>query len=421
MADIEAHINQVATEFPLEQAIMNKDEALEKLDDLLVNYLKSKTVDVISKHLKETIEKTNRPKVLETASNYFSDFTSNRYELNVDHHANGRFIAIDHQRDMRQDVSELSTATKVQLILAVRLAYIDSVEENNYRLPILADELLAGSDDERSNAIMEALIKVVNTGRQVFYFTAEGDELGRWQKLLDDRGIEYGQVPLGDPPMPVFHPPSDIHNPLAGILMPPAPEGKNHTEYGKALDLGSFDLLQASLDQLHPWYLFEDVESIHDMLTRNQKNWSMLRNAIARNGILGPLTDEAYRRAGQLMEVLKVYQTEYRKGRSLPVEFDVVLNSGCISQTFRDRVAILLNEVGNNPDKLIEGLRTIPRFRNIEIKNLNAYLMEKGYISEEPIVPQEEMASRLLVEIQNRKLDKSLVERCLDRINKGPA
>jgi len=421
MANIEAHIKKVATEFPLEQAIMKKDEALVKLDDLLVNYLKSKTVDVISKHLKETIEKTNRPKVLETASNYFSDFTSNRYELNVDHQANGRFIAIDHQRDMRQDVSELSTATKVQLILAVRLAYIDSVEENHYRLPILADELLAGSDDERSNAIMEALIKVANTGRQVFYFTAEGDELGRWQKLLDDRGIEYGQVPLGDPPMPVFHPPSDIHNPLAGILMPPAPEGKNHTEYGKALDLGTFDLLQASLDQLHPWYLFEDVESIHDMLTRNQKNWSMLRNAIARNGILGPLTDEAYRRAGQLMEVLKVYQTEYRKGRSRPVEFDVVLKSGSVTPTFRERVENLLNQVRKDSLEFVNGLQDIPHFHRTTRERLRFYLIDQGYISEDPIVPQEELASRLLVEIQNRKLDKSLVERCLDRINKGPA
>jgi uncharacterized protein YhaN len=81
----------------------------------------------------------------------------------------------------------LSTGTKIQLMMAVRLAFIEESEQG-VMLPILADELLANSDDERSAAMIGALCEISRAGRQVFYFTAQEDEVQRWEEWVSSHG-----------------------------------------------------------------------------------------------------------------------------------------------------------------------------------------------------------------------------------------
>ena len=66
----------------------------------------------------------------------------------------------------------------MQILLSVRLAFVKQ-QEQGAKLPIVLDETLANTDDLRAKIIIESLIKLANEGRQIFYFTAQGDEIAK--------------------------------------------------------------------------------------------------------------------------------------------------------------------------------------------------------------------------------------------------
>jgi len=81
-------------------------------------------------------------------------------------------------------LDRLSAGTRVQLLLSVRLAFIEQ-QEQGYRLPIILDETLANSDDEKAEQIMHAVLEICRNDRQVFYCTAQMDELDKWKQTID--------------------------------------------------------------------------------------------------------------------------------------------------------------------------------------------------------------------------------------------
>lgn len=101
------------------------------------------------------------------------------------------YIAYDKEENMGKKLDQLSTGTRIQLLLAIRVAFVES-QESNVKLPLLADELLANSDVDRAKAIIEALTEVSKEGRQIFYFTAQVDEVAKWHSYLSEvNGVDF--------------------------------------------------------------------------------------------------------------------------------------------------------------------------------------------------------------------------------------
>lgn len=134
---------------------------------------------VILEQLREDAIK-NAPPVFEQARKNFQRVTDGRYSLIIPQ--NDIFRARDHHRDLDFDLTKLSSATRVQLLLSVRLAFVET-QETNYRLPLTLDETLANSDDQRAQAIIQT-ISTLSENRQVFYFTAQKDEVEKWSDLV---------------------------------------------------------------------------------------------------------------------------------------------------------------------------------------------------------------------------------------------
>ena len=92
------------------------------------------------------------------------------------------FRARDHQTKRDFELTELSSATRVQLLLSVRLAFVET-GETRYRLPLTLDETLANSDDVRASAIITTMASLAED-RQIFYFTAQNDEVNKWKEIV---------------------------------------------------------------------------------------------------------------------------------------------------------------------------------------------------------------------------------------------
>lgn len=123
----------------------------------------------------EAFRRKHRDPILTQASRYFSkltcasligvetDFDDSDQPILVGVRANGE----------RLRVEAMSTGTRDQLYLALRLAALEHYAQSAAPLPLIVDDILIQFDDERSRATLEALVEFSAT-TQVILFTHHG-------------------------------------------------------------------------------------------------------------------------------------------------------------------------------------------------------------------------------------------------------
>ncbi|MEZ4498053.1 MAG: hypothetical protein R2845_15055 [Thermomicrobiales bacterium] len=111
---------------------------------------------------------------------FLKAFTKGRYALRMGSGRTPEFTAWDTHISREQPLDQLSGGTRVQLLIAVRMAFIERFEAEAC-LPVIFDETLANADDIRADALIDATLQIAADGRQVFYFTAQLDEVDKWR------------------------------------------------------------------------------------------------------------------------------------------------------------------------------------------------------------------------------------------------
>src|SRR5690606_1449114 len=99
----------------------------------------------------------DRPQVFHRARERFARMTHGAYRLELDDGEIPSFRAIDTATGEGKSLDQLSSGTRAQLLIAVRVAFVESIE-TGLRLPIILDEALANSDDVRADAIIQAVL-----------------------------------------------------------------------------------------------------------------------------------------------------------------------------------------------------------------------------------------------------------------------
>ncbi|MGC9330975.1 MAG: ATP-binding protein [Bacteroidales bacterium] len=419
--EIEHEIKKKKEEQELEILLSQKEEASRKLEALYENNMASITGNIVIETLKQTHREKNQPEVLKRGGSLFNKITNGRYELLTDEHKNKTvFKAKDTILKESQPLSELSTGTRVQLILAVRLAFIEH-NETALSLPLLADELLANSDDIRAKAIIETLITISKEGRQVFYFTAQEDEAFKWKSMLDKQeNIDYAVVPLDDQnkDAPARHIPHLPTAPKLTYNVPP-PEGKTHEAYAASIKPPDVDLLRDSSNKLHLWYLIEDTELLYRCLSQGIVYWGQLKSFLNHQGQILGLTDKHINKLQEKATIVDNYLNDYRSGRPKPIDRSVLINSNVIkNDKFIDEMDELLKSLNGNPKKLIEALkqRKVARLQNKYIEELNAYLEDNGYIDNAVPMPHDEIQNHITALVSTMSISPRDAEQVIKRL-----
>lgn len=424
ITSIETRIRDKKRGHELEDMLAKKDEALDNLNNLFKDNLSSATGDLIINELKRETHNQNRPPVFNRAKEIFNNITNGQYELLLGEEGEPNFKAYDTIRRLGQDLSELSTGTRVQLLLSIRLAYVETVE-SSIRLPLLADELLANSDDERAKAIIESLIEISRQGRQVFYFTAQNDEVDKWMHHLQKhKDLKHKIIQLDDN-TDKTHDYSEFTPDLGKVSFlqkTPAPNGKNHKEYGETINPSPYNILTQNSSELHIWYLTEDVDLLYNCLKRDIKTWGQLESYYRISGTIGSLNQETFNRIQHKVEILQRFQELYQVGRSLPIDRSVLESSDAITDVFIDRVADKLNEYNHNPKQLLQALRNgeVPRFRAENADDLENYLLSKNYIDDQEILETENIIINMQALISNFDMEILEAETFINRILEYP-
>jgi hypothetical protein len=293
--------------------------------------------------------------------------------------------------------------------MAIRLAFVENVERGP-KLPILLDETLGNSDELRAGAIIDAAIEISRNGRQVFYFTAQGDEVARWQARLEhiplaERPkttiVDLGEVrqDAGIERLPIQQPEQAI----ARVAVP-EPNGQGRDAYGAALRVPGIDPWADTLGGVHLWHAVTDSEKLHDLVRQDLRTWGQLAG-LAETGAGSTLAvmgvdDATWARASARMRVLEAALETWRIGRARPVTNNDLAESGEVPAQAMPAVADLLAEAGGDGETLVALLQdsAVPGMDAGAVERLEAWLLDRGSIATATPLDRDALRRRVLVE-----------------------
>lgn len=418
---IKTLVGEEQTGRELEVALAEREAALEALEIHYQNTRAAITGELILNGLRNKTQENSDLKVLNRAKELFSKITHGHFELLLDDSEGGNFRARNTILNQGLKLEQLSSGTRIQLLIAVRLAFIES-QETSVKLPIIVDEVLANSDDLRAKQIIEALVEISKEGRQIFYFTAQSDEVIKWQEYLSQHPEVESKTVILESKQTTEQMDYELMNQTTAPTLITAqvlsPENLTREAYHEQLNPPKYNFLSDTTRGLHLSYLIENNQVLYSCLQRGIHYYGHLESFIKSQGKLQGFTDEKLKNISEKILLLKSYQHLYQKGRAKPINRAVLQASRSVSDIFIDAVDAKLKELENNPKKLLIALREreISGFMRAKIDELEEYLTEHDFINEEEILSTDEINLQLQAVLSRMELTPDEAEQFLKKL-----
>lgn len=174
--------------------------ALAKVRRLADRYLRVRLGNQLLKKEIERYRQENQDPILKMASRYFSELTLAAFpglRSDLDDHGNPILVGVCPDGRIKT-VEGMSSGTRDQLYLALRLATLEWRLEKHEPMPFIADDILVNFDDVRSEATLKALAEL-GKKNQVILFTHH-QQIVRTVEALD-MGDHVFVHPLSTPPV----------------------------------------------------------------------------------------------------------------------------------------------------------------------------------------------------------------------------
>lgn len=395
----ELEVRTARDERKLDGARRAERRARDALEVAYDEALASEAAAAVLDRVESTYRSERRPATLASAQAWLDRFTHHAYELRIA--ASGEDATIE-ARDRRTGhalaPSQLSSGTRAQTLLALRLAHATSAEASGPSLPFVLDEALTTSDEARFAAVIEALAEVVRgQDRQVLYLSARPSDASLWRRiaqrsdgrvlpptvldLVELRGAATQWLPP-ETDAPGSDPPAE----------PPPPDGLDAEQYGRRLRVPAIDPWTGGAT--HPFHLLRDrLDLVHRLARFHVEALgtleALLGDATQRDRLVEP--DDAGLLSARA-EAARAWLRSWRRGRGEPVDAEALAASGAISEVYLERVVELAEEHEGDGAALIEALeaKAVSGFREAKRLELQAWLTENGYIdAAEPAGPSE--------------------------------
>ena len=388
-AKINTRLTDAGENHRLSQARAAADSARASLQDKLEDALLHEATETLLNDVEHAFQAENEPEVLGSARTLFREITAHAFDLELD--KDGAFLARDLRQQALRQLGELSSGTRMQLLLALRLAWTEAQEQGGETLPLFLDEALTTSDEERFAVVAGSLERLAGAqGRQVFYLSARRHECALWKQATGNEAPTIDLAAVRFPQQAL--PPQDYN--VAPPPAVPSPEGRNPETYASVLGVPGLDPRQEP-GAAHLFHLLRDDL---DLLHRLMESWritslgqleALLNSDAGSKAVTGTgLQDKLRQRCG----AVRTWTALWRLGRGRPVDRIALEQSGIVSETFIDRAAELAENVGENGGALLQALRAgkLPRFQTAKIEELEHWLAEEGYTDQQEILPAEE-------------------------------
>ena len=399
IGEIELRVKQASRERSLQDALAAKEEKEAVLDDLRIATLRAAAGEFLLDEITEEFRAESEPRVMQQARDWFARFTHYRYELQADTEVDrGRaaFWAKDNTTQRMMGLNELSRGTRMQLLLAVRLAFAATVEGRT-PVPFILDEVLSSSDPERFQAIADCLLTLVSEGRQVFYFTCQPGDAKAWKDAADAAGIDdVKQIDLGQAGHRGAPTAGALSESTISLSETPAPDGASLSDYARVLGVGPLNPA-AGAAGAHVAYVLDNAEQLYALEKQRYRRVGPLR-ALAEAGAYDAyIASDAMARALARADLLDAFAAAWSIGRGRPLTREDLTNAG-VSEKFIDAVAELARELDWDAGRVIEAIEAggIKRFHKKTIEAMRDWMLGFGHLSTEDTLDEDAARTRVL-------------------------
>ncbi|MCY4342445.1 MAG: AAA family ATPase [Gammaproteobacteria bacterium] len=375
---IETQLDEAGREHDLERAAGALDAATATLEDKRDEALRSQATETLLSEIERQFRSQHEPDLLRRAKERFEQVTAHEFSLEL--RDGNRFAARDLKQGQLKTLEELSSGTRMQLLLALRLAWTEAQEQGGESLPLFLDEALTTSDEDRFAVMANTLTRLAEAGeRQIFYLSARRHESALWRQatgaeppVVDLAAVRFGTTRLEAKDFQVETPPS-----------PPSPAGHDAASYAALLRVPRFDphLEPGGIHLFH--LLRDDLELLHRLMaTWRIATLGQLDSLLASNAAKGAIPDAAVRsRLKQRCEATRTWTGLWRQGRGRPVNRAVLEQAAAITDNFIDGAAELADELQGDGAALIDALRQrrLSGFRKSKADEFEQWLADEGY------------------------------------------
>ena len=181
LADLEGDVTPV-------EAAEDVELAHARVRELARQHAVAALSSAVVRRAMERYRRLHQDPLLGRANELFARFTLGSFvELFVDHDERDGAILVGRQRDrVLKRVHEMSSGTREQLFLALRIAAIERYVATSGPIPVVFDDVFLESDEPRSERIFEALGELART-TQVIVLTHHHHLVALGQRVLSDR------------------------------------------------------------------------------------------------------------------------------------------------------------------------------------------------------------------------------------------
>lgn len=400
IASTEALIAQAERERALEAARAARDEAADALEDLTLATLRAEAGRFLLDRVASEHEERRQPPALRRAGEWFRRFTRHRFELAYDSRREPPFAAVETASGERRLPAELSTGTRAQLLVAMRVAFALEAEGSGASLPLFLDEALTTADAERFAEVADSLgLLAREDGRQLFYLTARGEDAALWQARSDAVGA--GGAPHIIDIARIRRVGEAVQTPAALAAPPPPavpdPRGVPPERYATLVGVPPLDPWRAA-DACHLFHLLRDaLPLLRRLLAADIERVGALRSLLRGRAAGALLSGDERTLLHRRVHALDAFLEGWRRGRGRPVDRAALEASGAVSDTFLDRVEALSRKVDGDAAALLSGLASgeVSRFRSRDREALEAWLAQHDFLDERPPLPAAELRLKL--------------------------
>ncbi|MBL8768392.1 MAG: hypothetical protein JNL94_13540 [Planctomycetes bacterium] len=401
-ARIQAEVRQATAADAVALALERRAAAKEALEDARATTLDHEAGSFLLDQVARDFVRESRPPVVKKAQQWFARFTANAYRLEVGDDVD-ELRAIDSATERVLGLEELSDGTRIQLLLAARLAYATQAERGT-KLPLFLDEVLTTADGDRFRAIAQALLVMAREEkRQVFYLSANPLDVQAWRSFAAEHGedavraFDLDEVRGRARAAELELVPEPAHH-------VPAPGSATPEEFAHRIGAAPFDPWRPASAQHVFWLARHDLEALYALLSARVTTvgqWRQLRASGGATAVVGAS------RAAELdayVDVIDRFVQAFAEGRGKAVDTDVLIAAG-VSDQFVERLSSLARDLGGDPRKLVEVIdaRSDERTRNFRLRDkLVAWMKEHGVLDERRALDEVGIRGRVLAGLEER-------------------
>ena len=376
-AEIKAALRKAGRSGKLEQALAAESRAREALANKLDEALLHRATEVLMDDVEQAFHTQHEPEILRRARTLFAEATGHEFSLELD---DDSFVARDARQGALKSLGELSSGTRMQLLLALRLARTEAQEQGGETLPLFLDEALTTSDENRFKVMASSLERLAQAeNRQIFYLSARLHEAALWREatgtqppVIDLAAVRFARGNLAPADFRVVQP-----APL------PQPEGLSSEDYATRLGVPLLDP-RLPVGVVHPFHLLrDDLELLHRLMDRwHIVSLGQLEQLLASTSATGAIPDAAMRgRLERRSGVLRTWLDLWRQGRGRPVDRSVLEQSGAVSSKFIAAASDLVDELDGDGWALIKALHNgmLKGFRSSKADELEGWMLAEGF------------------------------------------